>query len=44
MEGEKIEIFGIKYIYLPKKYKSPYFQPRIIDIKAINRPYWYINK
>ena len=40
MEGEKINIFGRTLIHYEKRIKSPDFQPRIPDLKAINRRYW----
>jgi len=43
MEGEKIKIFGHTYTHYYKAYKSPYFQPDILDLRSIRRPYWYIN-
>ncbi len=41
MEGEKLTIFGLQYTHYEKRIKSPYFEPKLNDIKAINRPYWY---
>ena len=41
MEGEKIEIFGKKYVHYPKKFTTPYFQPRLHDLKGLNRRFWY---
>lgn len=40
MEGEKIEIFGRTYTHYSKAYKSTYFQPDILDLRSIRRPYW----
>ena len=40
MEGEKINILGRSIIHYPKRIKSPHFQPRIPDLRAINRRYW----
>jgi hypothetical protein len=40
MEGEKFNIFGGTYIHYPKRVKLPDFQPRLVDLKAINRNYW----
>jgi hypothetical protein len=40
MEGEKFMIFGRPYIHYPRRVKLPWFQPRLADLKAINRPYW----
>jgi hypothetical protein len=40
MEGEKINIFGYTHIHYEKRIKTSNFQPRISDLKAINRRYW----
>jgi hypothetical protein len=42
MEGEKIKIFGRTHMHYEERIKSPHFQPRIPDLRAINRRYWYI--
>ena len=41
MEGEKIKILGHTYTHYSKVYKYPYFQPDILDLRSIKRPYWY---
>jgi len=41
MEGEKYKIFGQTYTHYSKAYKSPFFQPDILDLRAIKRRYWY---
>ena len=43
MEGEKLKIFGIAYIHYEKKIKLPNFQPRIPELRATYRRYWYNN-
>ena len=41
MEGEKIKIFGITHIHYENRIKLTDFQPRISDLRATNRRYWY---
>ena len=43
MEGEKIKMFGITYTHYEKKIKLPNFQPRIPELRATYRRYWYNN-
>jgi hypothetical protein len=40
MEGEKIKIFGYTHIHYEKRIKSPGFQPKTDDLKAIRRSFW----
>ena len=43
MEGEKIKMFGITYLHYEQKIKLPNFQPRIPELRATYRRYWYNN-
>ena len=43
MEGEQIKMFGITYMHYEKKIKVPNFQPRIPELRATYRRYWYNN-
>jgi hypothetical protein len=43
MEGEQIKMFGITYMHYEKKIKVANFQPRIPELRATYRRYWYNN-
>jgi hypothetical protein len=44
MNGEKIKIFGTTYTHYSKEVKSSDYEPKLNDLKDINRPYWTFKK
>ena len=44
MNGEKIKLFGTTYTHYSKEVKSSDYEPKLNDLKDINRPYWTLKK
>jgi len=44
MNGEKIKILGTTYTHYSKEVKSSDYEPKLNDLKDINRPYWTFKK
>ena len=44
MNGEKIKILGATYTHYSKEVKSSDYEPKLNDLKDINRPYWTLKK